>query len=94
MQKYEILTVEELNNSKPWIIRFWTFNHSYDEPDNPVMYNFVAVRWEIHDWCIYIGQEDESFERTASIWNKVRDIHTIQLLVECTPDALDLYRFS
>lgn len=90
----KILTVEELDNSQPWIIRQWTFNNSYDLPDDPIMFNFVAVRWIIHDWAIYISPDNMTFDQTMRYWNKVRDKETIIQLVPCTDEAFELYRIN
>lgn len=87
-----ILTLEELDNSQPWIIRQWTFNNSYDNPDDPIMYNFVAVRWAVNDWAVYVSHDDMTFDQTKRYWNKIYDEDTIRQLVPCTDEAFEKYR--
>ncbi len=56
------------------------------------MLKWVAVRGGIHDWTIYCGTEDHSYEGIRKFGNKITEEQNIQKLVPCDEEAFKMYR--
>ena len=54
---------------------------------------WVAVRGEVHDWCIYVGWVTKPFDIVRSNGDKVLGEINIRRLVPCTDEAFEMYRY-
>lgn len=53
---------------------------------------WVAKRGKIHDWAIYIDWSFRTQEQVEDFGNKIYDSKNIRKLVNCTDEALQMYR--
>ena len=71
---------------------------SPDSPDGINMTNsgkilrWVAVRGGIYDWAIYCHFEDHSIDWIRNHGDKVHSMTTVEKLVPCDQEALEMYR--
>lgn len=92
-----MLTVEDLKAMKPMTI--FATGTANDDPQGLFMANtnrtlrWVAVRGEIHDWCIYCHFAEYGDVYVARHGDKVtREAH-IKKLIPCDDEAFKMYRY-
>lgn len=54
---------------------------------------WVAKKGAINDWCIYTYWNDKTYDYVEQNGDKVHDDKNIKILVPCTDEVLDLYRY-
>ena len=63
---------------------------NYDRTNK--MLRWVAIRGYGHDWAIYCAPASFNKLTTAKFGNKLSDKKTIQKLVKCDEEAIQMYR--
>lgn len=89
-----MLTLEDLKDMEPGIFRSGSYvvESSIDIIDK----DWVAVRGQVCDWVIYessIERVINTPEALARWGHKIRNPEIIRRLVECSPEAFEVYRF-
>lgn len=56
-------------------------------------FKWCAVRGKIHDWAIYLLDDNYTYEQCRAIGQKTSSKDNITFLVPCTPEALEMYRY-
>jgi len=84
-----ILTIEKLKTMNQGI--FATGTGTYPEIYHEEI-RWVAVRGEIHDWCIYYHRVNMTTEFIARQGDKMFTEAVIKRLVPCNEEAYSMYR--
>lgn len=85
------LTLEDLKNTKPGM---FASGHTADMRLSSLLeLKWVAVRGDVHDWSIYYGPSDWTYDRIMSEGDKIFTEAVIRELVPCTEEAYEMYRF-
>lgn len=90
-----MLTLQKLKDMKPGI---FATGQTTDDANGANMtgngqaLKWVAVRGGIHDWAIYIHTADKSDDWIKANGDKVHSRDTVQKLVRCDGQALEMYR--
>lgn len=91
-----MLTLQQLKDMEPDTI--FATGETTDGYDAVNMYGkgqelrWVATRGGIHDWAIYIAPKDWTEEMIKSNGDKVHNRTSVQKLVPCDAEALEMYR--
>lgn len=88
-----MLTLEELKKMQPGIFAARTFIDDGSIIKNGELLKMVAVRGNIHDWCLYVGREKQSYEEIARSGDKVCSEEIIGNLMPCDEEAFGMYRY-
>jgi len=88
-----MLTIEDLKAFGPGIFAARTFIDDGSFMQNGLLLKMVAVRGNIHDWSIYVGREEQSYEEIERVGDKITGTYLIKRLVPCNEEALKMYRY-
>ncbi len=55
-------------------------------------FKYTAVRGNVSDWAIYVGDHTKSYEEISQWGDKIHDRRTIKELVPCDEEAYQQYR--
>ena len=59
---------------------------------HPEQIRWVAVRGQIHDWCIYYHFANHTYHQVEIGGDKIKNPKVIKQLVNCSDDAFKMYR--
>ncbi len=88
-----MLTIDELKGMEPGIFAARQFVDNGLFVQNGLLLKMVAVRGNYHDWCIYIGSQEQSYEEIERVGDKIFSKHLIKKFVPCDEEAFKMYRY-